>query len=241
MTNLDSKQRSKLRIYLWAKSLLNEEVNSGFPLLSVVHGTISYKFAEFLESLSPNERQAASIAIVKASNRPLLELLGEKLTDQEAAYRQSFLEHDKFIDRNGLVALAQFGSQREADFYRGNQDFLLHQNGRQVLKLLRPRAESLFGPANSASARVMSFSFNIGNASLSLVLDSGRRHSAISYFFGITSSDLFANNLSYLSVFGIAGETCWNLFSESEQERVAEAIFLHLNWFRAKFPLLIGP
>ena len=205
------------RIYDWSFADAERELTEKLPFVSRVNGGNAEKYVRFLSQLGSHEISAASRALVKRMNQPVL--LGKKalLNDSEERYVQAYLRFDEISGPGGVRMLATPEEPRVA--WTG-------ELRKALKKLVQERFRPEFGPPERLSSSGWVYEVDAGCIAVSTWLDVGGR-SSLSYSHRVFQRDCtpLAAHISLLQWMGAASMTRWRALRAEELIDAADTVF----------------
>src|SRR5438105_596524 len=77
-----------VHVFRWALRDFQREISHGYPFLGYISYGLVFRLLAWFEALSPKERGSVATALVKRFHPRAVELTGESLTPEEAAWLQ---------------------------------------------------------------------------------------------------------------------------------------------------------
>jgi hypothetical protein len=104
-----------INYYQWAKREFQQEIESGFPLLSKLRCSFSFRVYEFMLTLPDDEQRMFALARVKKGNPEATEMCGELMTPAEMELLESY--HNRSVMEYPIVGPIRYGgrSKREIE------------------------------------------------------------------------------------------------------------------------------
>lgn len=207
-----------VRFYQWALRDALLEMESGFPLISRIHGFHPKSFLWALEDMSTAEREELVRAMVRRFHPAAIDLLGEPLTSRE------------------LTILERFRDERMSWQYSSGKGVRV---GR--LRGLLEGAVSNYLTAGmqrvDLGPRMIGFQVDVGHWSVSTNFDYSKRPF---YYQSIDApQERLETHISIHSWMGISSMTEWDLALAGEEERVVAAMMEASERFLVAVPALL--
>jgi len=221
------KKRFSINYYLWAKEVLQGEVESDFHFLKTI--TSCKPVIEYFRHLSDQQQLVAISAFSKRGHAEAVSLLGEVTTNEEARLLRCYLE---FMNRATVRA-------RDDDSKEVFPGFDREKFTRTIEFKIGPILGTLIEKGGQSYRR---YARNLGVASVETTVDTGGRIHQLQYEHKLLISEgLIRDNISLLSCLGIiAGPTYWKHLNDDSSGAVTEAFKEICSAFIKAVPTLLN-
>ncbi len=151
MTFLEAKREFEIRLYLWAKSEWENEINESFPHLRLFRTGTAWETRQFMQQLDRSDQMTLSRGLIKRNCPDALKALGETCSTEEESLcsrRDDFFrirglsQHIRRLEKSGQKTEARYIFQR----IRPAAINILGQTHFDDEECLASRLESVFRP-----------------------------------------------------------------------------------------------
>jgi hypothetical protein len=205
------------RIYEWSFVDAEREIRESFPFVTRIKGGNAEKYLRFFSRIDPQQKTAASRALVKRMNQPVLLCQRETdLTAAEEEYVQAYLGFGEIQGPDGVRAIVGRSEPKTA----------WTVELRKALKaLVKERFLPQFGLPERLSANEWIYEVHTGRISVRTWLDFGGR-SSLSYSHRVFQRDgqPLPTHLSLLQWLGAASMTRWRALRAEELMDAADTV-----------------
>lgn len=232
MLDQATKDQFDTRLFAFARGEFDSEIESGFPILRTFPTGNGFWAKTFMERLPQVERYAVASALTKRWMLRAAELSGESMTDVDK----------KMVDL--FLSSAEEGSTQSEWSIRN--DILSRPGGRvrrrRFGEMLRQGLQPVFGnTALSIGPAAWRYHSVNRHWTVYTTVDIGGRFHELSYSHSIERQrfEWLREDISVLSMFGIAGQTSWSGLTETDCSDVVVCLSSLCRRFMERVPSLL--
>lgn len=230
---MSSANQFHVRYYSWSMHQTLKEAARDFPLLRKVRSRHSFKFIEFVETLSNPERQSLCSGLVKKFHKIGVNQSRVDLTAAEQALVNAYLTLD-VIDMAGKKAQLPHASKHEEQLREilDEQPHITIEACVEVKRILTVNLHDSGRHYLVDPDGAVRLSRPLPRGKFSTTIDFGGRLGRIAYWHTAHFNDVVVQNqISICSWMGISSQTVWDLYTPRDAMDVAASILSLIDFF----------
>lgn len=216
--------RFLVQYYRWALDETRKELLADLPRVRRVKGGLAQKYVRFIGSLKPNAVFPAATALVRRYHKRALEVMGEKLNEEDQGWIDVFLKFEGIFTPTWNPAIVDQEWNALVDSLKGPR-----LDKRRLARELRSRLKPIFESDGEAfGPQVRRYTTNHSSLVLQTYIDWGGRlplrydHSVITWRGNVMHRII--QSASLLAWLGVCGTTSWDFLTNEEIIPAAELV-----------------